>query len=87
MYSTVVCSLAQWEGVNVTCQSLGKFVFGKQATVFPSYISCGGRKPPSNVAPNTAVICHLSSAPANETFFDPSFAIVQHPTGTYFIAV
>jgi len=44
MYAIMVSSFAQWSGVNVICQPLGKITLGKQEGVLPPYIPCAGNQ-------------------------------------------
>ena len=68
-------------------QSKGKSTFGKHFDVLPVNINCTGRKSLDNVAPNTAVICHLSSIAAISTHFAPRLSIVQLDDGASLRAV
>lgn len=60
----------------------GNLYEGWQASVFPWYTSCTGKKSPVNDATNTEVIWRLSSRPPIPTLFDPHLFIVHDKAGT-----
>ena len=81
MYSLVFSSFDQWFSVAVTCHSLGKFTFGREAAVFRWYISWKGKRLPDK-DPHTTSVIWRSFIAAIFTHCWPFKSIVHDDPGT-----
>lgn len=82
MYLFIDCSIDQWLSLCHTSHPSGTATFGWHRSVFPLWISCGGRYSPANEAARTAVICRLSFEWAIGMIFYLAQCIVHLAVGT-----
>ena len=87
IYSIIVCSVDQCFGACVTCHPGGNWNLRWHWVVLPLQINCTGRKSPSSVQQNIAVIRCLSLTPTISIWLNPSLSIVQVEDGTIWIPV